>query len=373
MIFGLAKELTDNRVALVPENVQILVKLGETVLVEKNAGEKASLLDEDYKKSGASIVTRKDLFEQSEFLIKINPPNNEELDLLKNGTILLGLLQPLMNPQLVKTIAEKKITTFSMDAIPRTTKAQSMDVLSSMSTVAGYKAVLLAAANLPRFFPMLTTAAGTVAPAKVLVLGAGVAGLQAIATAKRLGAVVEAFDTRPEVKEQVMSVGAKFIEVEGAVSSKDSGGYAIEQTEEFKKNQREAIHKSVSKSDVIITTALIPGKKAPLLITEEMIKSMRHGSVIVDMAAIQGGNAQGTESGKTIQSHGVTIIGDSNLASSIPYDASRMFGKNVINFIKHLYKENKITIDLTDEIISGTCIAENGKVRHEQTLKLLGM
>ncbi|MDX1959338.1 MAG: Re/Si-specific NAD(P)(+) transhydrogenase subunit alpha [Leptospiraceae bacterium] len=372
MIFGVAKELADDRVALIPENVQILVKLGETVLVEKNAGINSTIDDEEYKKAGANIVTRKDLFEQSEFILKIQPPTSEELEFLRAGTSLLGQLQPLMNPQLIKALAEKKITLFSMDVIPRTTKAQAMDVLSSMSTVAGYKAVLLAATHLPRFFPMLTTAAGTIAPAKVLILGAGVAGLQAIATAKRLGAVVEAFDTRPEVKEQVMSVGAKFIEVEGAVSSKDAGGYAIEQTEDYKQRQRDAIHKSASKADVIITTALIPGRKAPLLITEETIKAMKRGSVIVDMAAIQGGNAQLTESGKTIQVHGVTIIGESNLASTIPFDASRMFGKNVVNFLKHMYKENKLIIDLEDEIISGTCIANSGTIRHEPTLKLLG-
>jgi NAD(P) transhydrogenase subunit alpha len=373
MIFGLVKELEDERVAMVPENVEALVKLGQSVIVEKGSGLSASIEDEDYKKAGATIVTKKELFERAEFVIKINPPTGDEIDLMKPATYFMALLQPLYNPQLIKTLAEKKLNLFSMDSIPRTTKAQSMDVLSSMSTVSGYKAVLLGASHLPRFFPMLTTSAGTIPPAKVLILGAGVAGLQAIATARRLGAVVEVFDTRPEVKEQVLSLGGKFVEVEGAIDAKGAGGYAVEQSEEYKKKQREAVHKSAIKVDVIITTALIPGKKAPILITEETVKSMKPGSVIVDIAAVQGGNCQLTEPGKTIKVHGVTIIGHINLPGTVPFDASRMFGKNVTNFLKHMItKDNVVNVDLQDEIISGTCIAHGGTIRHEATLKLLG-
>jgi NAD(P) transhydrogenase subunit alpha len=246
-----------------------------------------------------------------------------------------------------------------------------MDVLSSMSTVSGYKAALLAATHLPKFCPMLTTAAGTIAPAKALILGAGVAGLQAVATSKRLGAVIEVFDTRPEVKEQVMSLGAKFIDVEGAKDAVGTGGYAVEQTDEYKKKQVAAIHKSASKADFIITTALIPGKKAPILITEEIVKDMKIGSVIVDLAAVNGGNCQYTEPGKTISVHGITIIGITNLPSTLPSDASKMFGKNVISFIKNMIKDGKPEVNLEDDIISGTCICHAGVMRHNPTIQLL--
>ncbi len=372
MIFGILKESDDeNRVALLPEAVDALIKMGQKVIIETNAGAKAYALDEDYKKVGAIIVSRSEIFQKAEFVIKINPPTGADIDLLRSGVIFMAVIQPLFNPQIVKALTEKKVSVLSLDTIPRTTRAQTMDILSSMSTVSGYKAVLLAATHLPKFFPMLTTAAGTIAPAKALILGAGVAGLQAIATSKRLGAVVEVFDTRPEVKEQVMSLGAKFVEVEGAKDASGAGGYAVEQTEEYKKKQIAAIQKSASKADFIITTALIPGKKAPILITEDMVKDMKIGSVIVDLAAVNGGNCQYTEPGKIITIHGITIIGITNLPSTMPSDASKMFGKNVINFIKNMIKDGKTELNLEDDIISGTCISHAGIIRHAPTLQLL--
>lgn len=373
MKFGILKETgEEKRVAMLPESVDALIKMGQSVLVEKGAGDTAYASDEDYKKVGATIVSKKELLAQAEAVIKIQLPDAEELDGLKPGTILFAVLQPLFNFQLIKVLNDKKVSVFSMDTIPRITRAQSMDILSSQATVAGYKAVLTAASHLPHFFPMLTTAAGAIPPSKMLIMGAGVAGLQAIATSKRLGAVTEVFDTRPEVKEQVMSLGGKFVEVEGAADASKAGGYAVEQTEDYKNRQREAIHKSAVKADVIITTAQIPGKKAPVLITEEMVKGMKAGSVIIDMAASTGGNCQLTENNKTIVAHGVTIIGNSNLQSTIPFDASKMFGKNIINFLKNmLSKEGKIELNFNDEIISGTCIAHAGEVRHKATLDLI--
>ncbi len=373
MKFGILKESGDEkRVAMLPESVDALIKMGQTVIVEKGAGDSAFASDDEYKKVGATIVSKKELLSQAEAVIKIQLPEQEEIDGLKSGAILFAVLQPLFNYPLIKVLNEKKVSVFSMDTIPRITRAQSMDILSSQATVAGYKAVLTAASHLPHFFPMLTTAAGAIPPSKMLIMGAGVAGLQAIATSKRLGAVTEVFDTRPEVKEQVMSLGGKFVEVEGAADASKAGGYAVEQTEDYKNRQREAIHKSAVKADIIITTAQIPGKKAPVLITEDMVKEMKKGSVIVDLAASTGGNCQLTENNKTIVAHGVTIIGNSNLASTIPFDASKMFGKNIINFLKNmLSKEGKIELNFNDEIISGTCIAHAGEVRHKQTLELI--
>jgi H+-translocating NAD(P) transhydrogenase subunit alpha len=372
MIFGVLKETNDeNRVSLLPEAVDTLVKMGQKVLVESGSGLKTFSTDDDYKKVGATITNRQDIFQKSEFLLKINPLSGSEIDSLQSGTILMGVYSPLSNPQWIKTLSEKKITIFSLDSIPRITRAQSMDVLSSMSTVSGYKAVLLAATHLPHFFPMLTTAAGTITPAKALILGAGVAGLQAIATSKRLGAVIETFDTRPEVKEQVMSLGAKFVEVEGARDASGAGGYAVDQTEEYKKRQMDAIHKSAIKSNYIITTALIPGKKAPILITEETVKEMKPGSVIIDLAGIAGGNCQLTDPGNTISIHDVTIVSPLNLPSTVPVDASKMYGKNVINFLKNMVKDGNPVLNFDDEIISGTCICHSGTIRHAGTLSQL--
>ncbi len=373
MIFGVLKEFNDEkRVSLLPEGVSTLVSLKQEVYVESGAGEGVLVSNEEYIQAGAKVLSRKEIFSKAQVILQISNFTSEDIEQLRENTITMGIFQPLTNPQLMRTLAEKKITVFSLDTIPRITKAQSMDVLSSQSTVAGYKAVLLAASYLPRFFPMLTTAAGTITPAKVLILGAGVAGLQAIATAKRLGAVIEAFDTRPEVKEQVQSLGAKFVEVEGAKDASGAGGYAVEQTEEYKARQREAIHKSAVKSDVIISTALIPGKRAPILITEETVKEMKSGSVIVDLAAPAGGNCQLTESGKIIIAHNVTIIGLTNIPSSMSIDASRMYGKNLITFLKHMLKDGNLVLNFEDEIISGTCIAHNGVITHKPTLNLLG-
>jgi H+-translocating NAD(P) transhydrogenase subunit alpha len=372
MIFGILKESEgENRVSLLPDGVESLIALGQQVIVESKAGERAFTTDEDYTKAGAKVVSRSEIFTKADVVCKIGIPDKSESDSLREGIILISVLQPLSNPQLMKTLAEKKITVFSMDTIPRITRAQSMDVLSSQSTVAGYKAVVMAADHLARFFPMLTTAAGTITPAKALILGAGVAGLQAIATARRLGAVVEAFDTRPEVKEQVNSLGARFVEVEGARDASSAGGYAVEQTDEYKQKQREAIHKSAVKSDIIITTALIPGRKAPILITEDMVKEMKAGSVIVDLASAAGGNCQLTEPGKIVVAQGVTIIGHTNLPSTMPMDASKMYGKNLITFLKNMIKEGTFSLNFEDEIVVGTCIAHGGTLRHEPTAKLL--
>lgn len=373
MIFGVLKESNEEkRVSLLPEGVTALLNMKQEVLVETKAGEGVLVSDAEYVQSGAKISSRSEIFSKADVLLQIANLSASEINSLRENVILMGVFQPLSNPQIMKTLAEKKVTVFSLDTIPRITRAQSMDVLSSQSTVAGYKAVLLAASYLPRFFPMLTTAAGTITPAKVLILGAGVAGLQAIATAKRLGAIIEAFDTRPEVKEQVQSLGAKFVEVEGARDASGAGGYAVEQTEEYKARQREAIHKSAIKSDVIISTALIPGKRAPILITEEMVKGMKAGSVIVDLAAASGGNCQLTEAGKIISVHNVTIIGLTNLPSTMPIDASRMYGKNLITFLQNMIKDGKFTLNFEDEIVKGTCIVHAGSITHKPTLDLLG-
>jgi NAD(P) transhydrogenase subunit alpha len=279
----------------------------------------------------------------------------------------LGIYQPLYHQSLMQQWAKRGITTFSLDMLPRTTRAQSMDVLSSQANIAGYKAVITAAHFYPRYFPMFMTAAGTIAPAKVLILGAGVAGLQAIATARRLGAVVEVFDTRPAVKEEVMSLGGKFIEVEGAADPSQAGGYAVEQTEDYKQKQQQKIKESVAKSDIIITTAQIPGKKAPVLITEEMLNIMRNGSLIVDISAATGGNTPFTKNNETIIYNGVTIIGNSNLPARMPSDASKLYGKNVLNFLQLIIdKEGNINLNWEDDLVKGSCITHNGEVVHEK-------
>lgn len=366
MIFGILKESgEEKRVALLPESVDALVKMGQSVLVEQGAGAASFASDDDYKKVGATIASKKDIFSKAEVVVKINPPEKDELSSFRAGVMLISIVQPLVNHDIVKALVDKKVTVFSLDMIPRITRAQSMDILSSQATVAGYKAVLLAAANLPHFFPMLTTAAGTIAPAKMLIIGAGVAGLQAVATARRLGAVIEVFDTRPEVKEQVMSLGGKFVDVEGAADASKAGGYAVEQSEEYKARQKAAIHKAAVKADVIITTALIPGRKAPVLITDDMLKEMKTGSVVIDLAAIMGGNVEHTQNNKTVEVHGVTIIGNSNLQGTVPSDASKMFGKNIITFLKNMVKGDKIELDeFKDEIVNGTCVIHNGEIRH---------
>jgi NAD(P) transhydrogenase subunit alpha len=306
---------------------------------------------------------------QADIILSITQPSETTF---KSNAVVLGVYQPLFNFQLMKEWASKGFTTFSMDTIPRTTRAQSMDVLSSQANIAGYKAVLLAATTYSRYFPMFMTAAGSITPAKMLILGAGVAGLQAIATAKRLGAVVEVFDTRPAVKEEVMSLGAKFVEVEGAADASKAGGYAVEQTEEFIQKQKQKIAESAAKADIIITTAQIPGKKAPILITKEMIANMRSGSIIIDLASVTGGNTDYTKNNETVVINNVTIIGNSNLASMQPSDASKMYGKNILNFLKLIIdKDGNINLNFEDDLVKGTCITHNGQIVNERTAQLV--
>lgn len=367
MIVGILKESPgENRVSMLPEGVEAMVKMGLKVCVEKDAGTTSFASNAEYETAGASIKSKADVIKESDLVMKIHNLLLEEVEQFKANQVLMCIVQPLVNKELIKTLTSKKISVMSLDMIPRITRAQSMDVLSSMSTIAGYKAVLLGATYLPKFFPMLTTAAGTIPPAKVLILGAGVAGLMAIATSKRLGGVSEVFDTRPEVKEQVMSLGGKFIEVEGAADASKAGGYAVEQTEEYKQKQAAKIQEHAQKADVIITTALIPGRKAPILITKDTILKMKAGSVIIDLASVNGGNCDLTKDQQTVVTENqVTIIGNSNLASTVPFHASKMFGKNLITLLKLMVtKEGNLNLDFNDEIVSGTCVSHNGEVRH---------
>jgi NAD(P) transhydrogenase subunit alpha len=373
MILGLLKEQgNENRVALLPETVQSLTDLKVEVLVEQDAGATAMATDEDYQNAGAKVVTREKLFRQAEVLLQIQPPGEKDIQNIGKDQVWISAFNPLWEKELVNTFLEKGTTTFSLDSIPRTTRAQAMDILSSMATVAGYKSVLEAALKLPTFFPMFMTAAGTIRPANVLILGAGVAGLQAIATSRKLGSQVHVFDVRSAVKEEVMSLGGKFVEVEGATEDKDAGGYAVEQTEEYKKKQQEAINNQAAKSNVIICTAQIPGKKAPLLISKATVETMKPGSVIIDLAASTGGNCELTENDKTIEHKGVTIIGQSNYPSQMPVDASRMFGKNVLNFLKLIIGEDgALNLNFEDDIVKGTCITNKGEIYNERVKSVM--
>ncbi len=374
MKIGVIQEPTnENRVSITPDVIDPLLKLGYTVSIESGAGERAFYSNADYEKAGAKIESRNDILEKSDIIVSIHQLDADSGKKIGKGKSYIGTLSPLAFPQKIKELSANGAKVFSMDIIPRITRAQSMDVLSSQATVSGYKAVLLGASNYSRFFPMLTTAAGTITPARVLILGAGVAGLQAIATSRRLGAVVDVFDTRPEVKEQCMSLGAKFVEVEGAADASTSGGYAVEQSEDYKRRQKEAIAKFAEKADIIITTALIPGKKAPVLITKEMVESMRQGSVIIDLASVMGGNCELSQNDKTIVHNGITIIGNSNLPSTQPMDASKMYAKNILNFLKlFINKEKQFNVNLEDEIINTCLIADAGEIRHKGILSLLG-
>jgi len=370
MRIGVVRETTpgERRVALVPETVGRLAKSGNEVVVERGAGEASSFPDRMYTDAGASIG---DAW-SAELVAKVAKPSDDELGRLHEGAVLIAFLQPLTNHDLVRALARRRITSLSMDAIPRITRAQPMDALSSQATVAGYKAVLLAAAALPKFFPMLTTAAGTIAPAKAFIIGAGVAGLQAIATARRLGAVVEAFDTRPVVKEQVQSLGAKFLEVDLGETGEGAGGYAKELSEEAHQREVQLLAKAVKENDIVITTAAIPGRPAPKLITAEMVRSMKPGSVIVDLAAETGGNTELTQAGKVIDVDGVRIDGTTNLPSTMPYHASQMYSRNVASLLGlMLTKEGKLNLDMSDEVIRGTVITKDGQVVHDQTRKVL--
>ena len=366
MIVGVPKEKVagERRVALVPELVSKLTKAGLEIIVQSGAGETAGFLDPSYLEKGARVEP--DAFAAADILLKVQPPTIEEIATIKEGATLVGFLQPYSNGANIQSLAARRITAFAMELMPRITRAQSMDALSAMSTIAGYKAVLIAANRLPKFFPLLMTAAGTITPARVFIIGAGVAGLQAIGTAKRLGAVVEAYDTRPAVKEQVESLGAKFVEL--ALETKDAEaktGYAKAQSDEFYQRQRQLMQTCVAAADVVITTALVPGQRAPILITAEMVPSMRPGSVLVDLAAEQGGNCALTEPGQEVVRHGVVIIGPVNLPSTVPFHASQMYARNVTNFLLHLVKDGHVHLDLSDELTRGPLVTHQGEVVHE--------
>ncbi len=374
MTLGILKEADgEQRVSVTPDSLPALTKLGfDKILVERGAGAAAFFDEASYEAQGAQIADTDTILKNANLLTRIHPLSTAALSKMSTGQIVVGQFNPLGNREAVENLLKANITGFSLDMAPRSTRAQALDVLSSMATVGGYKAVLTAAAHLPTFFPMFMTAAGTIKPAKVLILGAGVAGLQAIATAKRLGSVVEAFDVRAAAKEEVMSLGAKFVEVEGAVDDKSAGGYAVEQTEEFKQRQAQLIHERAVAADVIICTAQIPGRKAPVLIRKETVAAMKPGAVIVDMAASTGGNCELSENGKTTYPHGVTLIGDSNLAGSVPKDASVMFGKNIVNFLKLIMIKNELTLNWEDDIVAATCVAHEGKVVSERVKTALG-
>lgn len=374
MRLAVAKEIevSERRVALIPDVVSRLVKQGFDVWVEAGAGDRAHFPDADYEAVGAQIVLdREKLWREADILLKVRPPQfdqdgRSEVDLLRDGSVLVGFMDPLGQPEIARRLANRRVTAFSMEMIPRTTRAQSMDALSSQASIAGYKAALIAATALPKYFPMLTTAAGTIRPAKVFVMGAGVAGLQAIATARRLGAVVEAFDIRPAVKEEVQSLGARFVEVTLGEETAAAGGYAKELSEQAKQRSRELVAEHVSQADVVITTAQVPGKKAPILVTDEMVASMAPGSVIVDLAADQGGNVVGSESGRDVVRHGVTIIGPTNLPSSVPIHASQLYAKNLQTLVQLIVKDGELNLDFGDDIISGACITHNGEILNQR-------
>lgn len=382
MIVGIPKESfpDERRVSVVPAGVGAMKKAGLQVRVEAAAGAAAGYPDQQYERAGAEVVAdRNDVF-QSDVLLLVraagaNPDAlPDDLPRFRPGQIVISMADPLGNPQAAGAVAERGVSLLALELLPRITRAQAMDVLSSMATVAGYRAVLLAATALGRMFPMLMTAAGTLAPARVFVVGAGVAGLQAIATARRLGAVVSAYDVRPAVRDQVQSLGAKFLEIELPVEqAEDRGGYAKQLDEQTLARQRELMAKAVADSDVVVTTAAVPGRRAPVLVTEEMVSQMRPGSVIVDLAAERGGNCQLTVAGKSIEKHGVTILGPVNLPSEVPYHASQMYSKNVTTFLLHLVKDGQVRLDLEDEIVRETLVAHGGQVVHARVREALGL
>jgi NAD(P) transhydrogenase subunit alpha len=379
VLVAVPKEKTprERRVALTPEGVKALAKLGCEVAVEAGAGLEAGFPDADYTAAGARIEANgAALLGGADLVVKVSPPteteSGHEIEQLRHGATFVGLLRPLDEPHVASRLAKQGVTSFSMELIPRITRAQSMDVLSSQATVTGYQAVLLAASTLGKFFPMLVTAAGTISPARVLVVGAGVAGLQAIATAKRLGAVVEAYDTRSVVKEQIESVGGRFVELDlDTGDSQDAGGYAKAQSEEFYAKQRQLLGEVAKKCDVVITTALVPGAPAPRLLEESAIAGMKPGSVIVDLAAANGGNVALTRPDEVVQAHGVTLHGPTNLASAIPFNASQMYSRNLVTFLGHLIDEGKIELDLEDELTSGPLVTHEGRIANERVRGLV--
>jgi NAD(P) transhydrogenase subunit alpha len=382
MLVAVPKEIYpgERRVALIPQTVPALVKAGLEVTIEAGAGEGANYPDKAYEDQGARVERdRQSLLAQTDIVLMVRGPGSypdfpaADLDALKEGSILISFTEPLAQPEIMKELAERKLTVFSMELMPRTTRAQSMDALSSMATIAGYKAVLAAADASPKLFPMFMTAAGTITPSRVFVLGAGVAGLQAIATARRLGAVVEAFDIRPAVREEVESLGAKFVQLElETQEAQDSGGYAKAQSEDFYRRQQELMGERIKNSDVVITTAAVPGKKSPVLIPEEIVASMRPGSVIVDIAAEKGGNCAVTKPGEKIVHKGVIVVGPLNIPAEVPVHASQMYAKNISTFLLYMVKEGKVELDLEDEITKGALVAHGGKVVHQAVVDALG-
>jgi H+-translocating NAD(P) transhydrogenase subunit alpha len=383
MIVGVPREIYpgERRVALVPAVIPLLTKAGMEILVEAGAGASAGYPDADYAAKGAKIAAdRAEVFRVADVIVQVlcyganDKTGKEDVPLLRRDQVLIGFLRALDSKQSVQEIAARGVRTFAVELMPRTTRAQSMDVLSSMATIAGYKAVVLAANTLPRIFPMMSTAAGTVTPARIFVIGAGVAGLQAVATSRRLGAVTSAYDMRPVAKEQVMSLGGRFVELPiEAKDAQDASGYAQAQDEEFYRKQRELLGQVVSESDVVITTAVIPGKKAPVLVTGEMVQKMAPGSVIVDLAAERGGNCELTHVGETAVEHGVTIIGLLNLAGTVPYHASQMYAKNVATFLLHVVKEGKLRLDTQDEIIRDTLLTGDGEIVNKRLRELYSL
>jgi len=372
MIIAIPKELKERekRVALSPDVVKALVAAGYECRVEKDAGLSSYFANEKYTSAGATLVDQaQQLYAQADVVVKVNAPTPEEISWMKKEAVLISLLFAATNPSVVEACVKQGISAFSMDAIPRISRAQKMDVLSSQANLAGYKSVIMGAAALGKIFPMLMTAAGTIKPSKVVIMGAGVAGLQAIATAKRLGAIVEVSDIRPETKEQVESLGGRFIEVKGDESVKLEGGYVKNVSEEFLKRQQELIGKHIAEADLVITTALIPGKKAPVLIPEEMVKNMRMGSVIVDMAVEQGGNCTLSELNQTVVRHGVTIIGESNIPSLLPLNASELYARNIAEFLKHLTTKEGFKWEMDEEITKGSLIVHRGAAVHPSVSK----
>jgi NAD(P) transhydrogenase subunit alpha len=371
----------ERRVALVPASIASLKKAGLDVVIEQGAGDEAGFPDGTYKEKGAQIVpTRADVFSQSDVVLQVRMAGaagdqaRADFPLMRAGQVVIGMGDPLGAPEAARELAARGVTAFALELIPRITRAQSMDVLSSMATIGGYKAVLLAASYLPRMFPLLTTAAGTITPAHVFIVGVGVAGLQAIATARKLGAVVEAYDVRPAVKEQVQSVGAKFVELPLETGeAEDKGGYAKAQDESFYQRQRAMMARVVAANDVVITTAVVPGKKAPVLVTADMVRGMAPGSVIVDLAAERGGNCELTRADQTVVEKGITILGPTNLPSTVPYHASQMYAKNITTFLLHLVKDGNVKVDTSDEITRETLVTQGGEVVNPRMRQVLGL
>ncbi len=375
MLVAVPKEIfpDENRVALIPSAVSSLTKAGLEVLMESGAGAACHHADAAYEEAGAKLAPdAQALYQAADIVFKVRPPEPNEVEQMREGTVLVCLMDAFFKLDLMNQLAAKKISGFGLEFVPRISRAQSMDVLSSMAAIAGYRAVIEAAERLPKYFPMLMTSAGTIAPARVFVIGAGVAGLMAIATAKRLGAVVEAYDTRPVVKEQVESVGAKFVEFDlETAGAEDKGGYAKAQSDEFYRKQREQMKAKVASVDVVITTAAIPGKQAPVLITDDMLQAMQPGSVIVDLAAERGGNTEGAEAGQVVEKHGISIVGYTDYPSRSAIHASQLFAKNITTFLLNMVKEGEFAIDLEDEIVKGALLVHGGEVVHEMIKPLM--